>query len=205
MSVFEAVGARAAGHAHRRGAGAHRTERLPDRRQLRRHVHGQHHGVGVRSARHGAARVGLARRRSTPPRRPGRRVRARRWSGLLETGHPAPADHDQGGVRERHRRHHGPRRFDQRRAPPAGHRQRGPGRADPRRLRPDRPAGSAHRRHQAPRPLPHGRRRPGRWRSGGDARPARSRAAARRLPDGHRTHHGREPGGARPPAPRRRR
>ena len=35
--------------------------------------------------------------------------------GLLETGHPPAADHDEGGLRERHRRRHGSWRLDQRR------------------------------------------------------------------------------------------
>ena len=48
--------------------------------------------------------------------------------GAAGGGHPAPPDHDQGGVRERHRRGHGARRLDQRRAAPAGHRPRGAGR-----------------------------------------------------------------------------
>ena len=108
--------------------------------------------------------------------------------GLLEVGHPAAPDHDQGGVRERHRRGHGPRRLDQRRAPPAGHRPRGPGRARARRLQPDRRPGAPHRRHQAARPLPHDRRRPGRRRPGRDARAARRRPAPRRLPDRDRAH-----------------
>ena len=71
---------------------------------------------------------------------------------------------------------------------------------DPRRLRPGRPAGAPHRRHQAPRPLPHGRPRPHRRRAGGHAGAARGRPPARRLPDRHRPDHGREPG-----RPRRRR
>ena len=44
----------------RRGADPHRAERLPHHRQLRRHVHRQHHGVGVGSPRHGPARVSVA-------------------------------------------------------------------------------------------------------------------------------------------------
>src|SRR3546814_5202976 len=48
---------------------------------------------------------------------------------------PAPPDHDQGGVRERHRRHHGPGRLHQRGAAPPGHRRRGPRRPRPARLR----------------------------------------------------------------------
>ena len=82
-----------------------------------------------------------AARGRPPPRRLRLRSRARRWSRLLEQGIRPRADHDQGGVRERHRRHHGARRLHQRRAPPAGHRRRGPGRARARRLQPGRPRG----------------------------------------------------------------
>ena len=44
----------------------------------------------------------------------------------------------------------------------------------------------AHRRHQAARQVPHGRPRPGRRRADGDAAPPRCRAAPRRLPHRHR-------------------
>ena len=78
-------------------------------------------------------------------RPPARRLRLRRRAGRVvapaRRGHPAPPDHDQGGLRERHRRRHGPRRLDQRRAPPAGHRQRGAGRPGARRLQPGRRRG----------------------------------------------------------------
>ncbi len=71
---------------------------------------------------------------------------------LLQPRHHAAADHDQGGVRERDRRHQRARRLHQRRAAPAGDRQRGRGGAAPRRLQPDRRLGAAHRRHEARRP-----------------------------------------------------
>ena len=77
----------------------------------------------------------LAAGRRPPPRR----LRLRLGAGRGRTaraGHPAPPDHDQGGLRERHRRGHGPRRVDQRRAAPPGHRPRGAGRAGARRLQP---------------------------------------------------------------------
>ncbi len=63
VDVFEAVGAHAAGTHRRRRARRHRAQRLPDRGQLRRHVHRQHDGVGGRGDRHVAAR---ARRRRPP-------------------------------------------------------------------------------------------------------------------------------------------
>ena len=124
--------------------------------------------------------------------------------GLLEKGIRAAADPHQGGLRERHRRHHGPRRLHQRRAAPAGHRRGGAGRPGARRLQPHRRPGAAHRRHQAPREVPHGRRRPHRRRAGRDARAPRGRPAPRRLPHGHRQDRRREPRGHRPAAARRR-
>ena len=62
----------------RRGAQPHRAQRLPDRGLVRRHVHRQHHGLGGRGARHGAARQRLAAGRRPPPRRLRLRVRAGR-------------------------------------------------------------------------------------------------------------------------------
>ena len=122
-------------------------------------------------------------------RPPPRRLRLRVGPGRgppARARHPAPPDPDQGGVRERHRRHDGARRLDQRRAAPAGHRRRGPGRARARRLQPGRRPGAAHRRHQAARRVPHGRRRPDRRRAGGAcatcSRPACSTATASPSP-----------------------
>ena len=106
-------------------AGRHRAQRVPDRGQLRRHVHRQHDGVGRRGARHVAARQrrrapAVDRRRDDFAYESGEAVmRAAR------AGHPPPPDPHQGGVRERHRRRDGARRLDQRGAAPAGHRQRG--------------------------------------------------------------------------------
>ena len=89
------------------------------------HVHRQHDGVGRRGDRHGAARARRRRRPSTAAATTSRTSRAARSMRLLELEHPAPPDHDQGGVRERDRRRHGARRLDQRGAAPARHRQRG--------------------------------------------------------------------------------
>ena len=44
-SVFEAVGACALGHHHRGRARPDRAQGLSGRGRLRRHVHGQHHGL----------------------------------------------------------------------------------------------------------------------------------------------------------------
>ena len=57
VSVFEAVGANAAGNSERRRALAHRAQRVPDRGCLRRDVHGEHDGVRGRGSRHVASRV----------------------------------------------------------------------------------------------------------------------------------------------------
>ena len=200
-------GRRPRGRDHRRrGAAARSSESAcPTEGSLRRHVHRQHDGVG--RPRPSACRCPARRR---PPAVDRRRDdfayavgRGRRRAARAE--HPAPPDHDQGGVRERHRRRHGPRRLHQRRAPPAGHRPRGRGRAGARGLQPGRGPGAAHRRHQAPRQVPHGRPRPGRRRARGHGPPARGRPAPRRLPHGHRQDRGREPGRPRPARARRRR
>ena len=73
VSVFEAVGANAAGRPHRRGAVAHRAQRLPDRGLVRRDVHRQHHGVGGRGAGHVPAGQLVGPRGRPPARR--RRLR----------------------------------------------------------------------------------------------------------------------------------
>ena len=146
------------GRDQRRRAQEHRVPRLPERGQLRRHVHRQHDGVG--RPRRSACRS-PARRRAGPRLAARRlRVRVRRGGDQPARARPAaPPDHDEGRVRERHRRHHGAGRLDQRGAAPAGHRQRGPGRARARRLQPGGGARAPHRRHQAARQVPHGRPR----------------------------------------------
>ena len=83
----------------------------------------------------------------------------RRGGAPRRARHPPAPDHDQGGVRERHRGHDGARRFHQRGAPPARDRARGRGRARARRLQPRRAPRPAHRRHEAARQVPHGRPR----------------------------------------------
>ena len=60
VSVFEAVGACAAGHDHRERARRDRAPGVPDRGLVRGHVHRQHDGVGERGDRHGAARAARA-------------------------------------------------------------------------------------------------------------------------------------------------
>ena len=90
--------------------------------------------------------------------------------------HHAADDHDQAGVRERHRRHLGARRVDERRAAPAGDRLRGGRRVAPRGLQPDRRPRPPHRGHEARRQVPHERPRPRRRRAGRPAPPARRRA-----------------------------
>ena len=82
---------------------------------------------------------------AAPPATDRRRDGFARRSGeavveLLRARHHRAPDHDQRGVRERHRRRDGVRRLHQRGPAPAGHRPRGRGRPDPRRLRPDRRA-----------------------------------------------------------------
>ncbi len=71
-------------------------------------------------------------------------------------------------------------------------------RARARRLQQGGSPGPAHRGHEASRPLPHGRPRPGRRCAGRAASPARCGAPPRRLPHGHRQDPRGEPGRARP-------
>ena len=85
-SVFEAVGACAAGHDHRGGARRHRAQGLPRRGRLRRHVHRQHDGLHRRGPRHVAARLGVAARRRPPPRRRCASGPARPSSSCCEPG-----------------------------------------------------------------------------------------------------------------------
>ena len=68
QEVFEAVGAHAAGKITDERADRDRGRRLARRRRLRRPVHRQHDGDGVRGARHLAGRASAWSRRSTPTR-----------------------------------------------------------------------------------------------------------------------------------------
>ena len=102
-------------HADRERARRDREARLPDRGFVRRDVHRQHDGVGRR--RRSACRfpgASCATGRRPPARR--LRVRVRACGGRTDRGRdPAAPDHDQGGVRERDRGHHGRRRLHERR------------------------------------------------------------------------------------------
>ena len=78
-SVFEAVGACAAGHDHRGGARRDRAQGVPRRGRVRRHVHRQHDELDRRGDRDEPARHGVAAGRSTAaatatPRRAGEAV-----------------------------------------------------------------------------------------------------------------------------------
>ena len=84
VSVFEAVGACAAGHDHRERARRDRDARVPDRGLVRGHVHRQHDGVGRRGARHVAARARRRRPRSTAAATTSRTSRGRAVMHLLE-------------------------------------------------------------------------------------------------------------------------
>ena len=75
VSVFEAVGAHAAGTIDDAELARDRAGRLPQRGRLRRHVHRQHHGVDRRGHRHVAARVVVAPGPGQPPGRLRLRVR----------------------------------------------------------------------------------------------------------------------------------
>ena len=95
--------ARAAGTIDDEELSLDRAQRLPDRGLVRRHVHRQHHGLGGRGARHGAA--GRAGAPAVDRRRDDLAFACGRGGGrLARAGHPAAPDHDQGGLRERHRR-----------------------------------------------------------------------------------------------------
>ena len=79
-SVFEAVGARAAGTIDRRRAARDRVEGVSRRGCLRWHVHRQHDELDRRGDRHEPARARRRRRRSTAAARATPSAPARRWS-----------------------------------------------------------------------------------------------------------------------------
>ena len=205
VSVFEAVGACAAGTLTENELGEIEKRACPTEGSCAGHVHRQHDGVGGRGARHVAARqLGAAGRRP-----PARRLRVRE----RPRGDEPPRA-----------RTSGPRQIMTKEAFEnaiavgmalggstnlvlhlLAIAQRGRRRARARRLQPHRRAGPAHRRHEAARQVPHGRPRPHRRRAGGDARAARRRAAPRRLHHRHRADGRREPRRARPARARRRR
>ena len=160
VSVFEAVGACAAGTITENELGEIERRRVPDRGLVRRHVHRQHDGVGRRGDRHVAARAARRRRRSTAAATTSRTRAGAAVMRLLELG-----------IR--------PRQIMTKEAfenaiavtmalggstnavlhllAIANEAAR---RARARRLQPRRRAGAAHRRHEAARQVPHGRPRP---------------------------------------------
>ena len=86
VSVFEAVGAHAAGQDRRRRSRRARAVRHSRRRFVRRHVHGQHHGLRDRGARHEPAQQLGADRRFRPRRRTTRCSAGAAVHRLLELG-----------------------------------------------------------------------------------------------------------------------
>jgi hypothetical protein len=122
VSVFEAVGGYAQGTVSEQQLQVRRAHRHSRSGLLRRHVHGQHHGLRHRGARHEPAeqlRAGCRFRTEA------RRLRARRRRGgrTDRAGHLTPRrDHDAQGVRECDHRGHRARRLDQCCAAPAGDR-----------------------------------------------------------------------------------
>ena len=97
QQVFEAVGEYAAGQDHRAGAARARGGRLAGRGRVRRAVHRQHDGDGLRGARHlaGGLRDGAGRGRA--------QARGRRRVRRTGDGRPAPRPAPE-------RRHHQARR-----------------------------------------------------------------------------------------------
>ena len=121
VSVFEAVGAHAQGAINDREL--REVERTLDSRagQLRRHVHGQHDGVGDRSAgNEPGEQLGAGSRFACQARR--RRAGRARGRQPDQARHQAVRHPDARGVRERDHREHRAGRLDERRAAPAGDR-----------------------------------------------------------------------------------
>jgi dihydroxy-acid dehydratase len=100
VSVFEAVGQFSAGQHERRGLLPDREARDPRHRLLRRHVHRQHHELGLRSARHEPAVFVDYGQRGGRDR--GQRQALRRRAGRGDPQGPEAARHrHQEGDRER--------------------------------------------------------------------------------------------------------
>jgi hypothetical protein len=166
VSVFEAVGQNAAGKISDAGPEGDRAARHSRHRLLRRHVHRQHHELGLRGAGPVAA---LLVHHGQPARREaelGQGIGQGAGGGDQE-GHQAARHRHQEGAGERGGRDHGHRRLDQRGAALPGHRARGRGRVDHRRLRAHPQAHAGDLRPQALGQVPGGR-------------PARRPAASRR-------------------------
>ena len=102
-SVFEADRGQRRRHDERRGAARDREAGVPRRGGVRRHVHGQHDELDRRGARDEPARLGVTAGDRRPPPSDAKAAGAA-VVRMLELGHHAAPDHDQAGVRERHRR-----------------------------------------------------------------------------------------------------
>ena len=107
VSVFEAVGARAAGALTDEELALIERNACPTEGSCAGMFTANTMAVGVRGARHGPARQRVGAGRRPPARR--LRLPSGRAVVACSSRHPAPPDPDQGGVRERHRRDHGPR------------------------------------------------------------------------------------------------
>ncbi len=118
-------GRRARRGAHeRRPAARSRGSRLSRRRRLRRPVHGEHDGDGLRVPGRHAARAAPACPAMLEEKDARAREAGRLVMDLLRRGVRPRDILDPRGVRERHRRRRRQRRIDQRRAAPAGDRAR---------------------------------------------------------------------------------
>mmetsp|Transcript_6960 Transcript_6960/g.29395 ORF Transcript_6960/g.29395 Transcript_6960/m.29395 type:complete len:534 (+) Transcript_6960:1797-3398(+) len=169
-----------------------RETRDPRQRLLRRHVHREHHELGLRGAGHEPA---LLIHDVQCRGRGGReREEGLRGAGRGSQGRPEAARHRHQEVhRERRRRDHGHRRLDQCGAAFPGHRPRGGRGLEHRRLRTHAQKGPGAVRPQAQRPVPGGGPAQGRRHPGRDEGAAQGRPAAWRLHHHHRQDGGREP------------
>ena len=122
VSVFEAVGAHAAGKICDAELLEIERTAIPGPGQLRRHVHRQHHGLGHRGAwacrlPGSSAQEAVGEDKRADCRRAGEAVVQLVQDGLAAARHPRRAR-----LRECHHRGHRARRLDQRGAAPAGDR-----------------------------------------------------------------------------------
>ena len=172
QDVFEAIGAHAAGQDDRRGARRARGGREPRRRRLRRPVHRQHDGDGLRDARHLADGPSDLVPAQDPTKAEVAYEAGKLVMDVLKRGQRPSDIITREALENAIAAVAAARRLDQRRPAPARGRPRGRRRARHRRLRPHRRAHAAAVRPQARRPLR--RRRPA-------TRPAASAVVLKRL------------------------
>ena len=189
QDIFEAIGACNAGKIDAKELHDDREPRLPGRGRLRRPVHRQHDGHGVRDAR--CLADGLQRRAGVGSAQGRDRVRdgpAGRWTSCARALLPRQIITKK-SLLQLDRRRHGHRRLDQRGAAPPRGGQGGRRQADDRRVRPDLAQDAAARRHEAVGQLTRRRRctRPAAWVSSpsGCSTPA---CSIDERDDGHRPH-----------------